>query len=99
MDTFSMKCFLCVAKRLNLSKAADTMGISQPAMSAQIKKMELELGVPLFVRDTHTVYLTPEGETVRAHFQQVLPDYEKLTEELERQKIFYKKTASAWSRR
>lgn len=83
MDTFSMKCFLCVAQRLNLSKAADAMGISQPAMSAQIKKMELELGVPLFVRDTHTVALTAAGRIVEERFRKILADCGAMMEELE----------------
>ena len=61
MDLFSMQCFLSAAEHLNLSKAAVEMHITQPAMSAQIKKLEQEIGASLFERDSRRLVLSPAG--------------------------------------
>jgi DNA-binding transcriptional LysR family regulator len=44
------------------SKAAENLFVSQPALSLQIRKLEQELGYPLFVRSSAGVLPTPEGE-------------------------------------
>lgn len=51
-----------VYKQKSFSKAAEKLYISQPALSAIIKKLEDSLGVPLFDRSTKPVSLTPAGE-------------------------------------
>jgi len=54
--------FIQVAKSTTFAEAADKLHITQPALSITIKKLESELGGPLFVRTTRTVELTPEGK-------------------------------------
>ena len=54
---------LTVARYKNFSKAAETLFLSQPALSLQIKKLEQELGFPLFSRKAQGVSVTPEGES------------------------------------
>ena len=61
MNTTQLECFLAVAEFLNFSKAAETVRISQPAVSHQIAALEAELGVPLFARTSRNVTLTPAG--------------------------------------
>lgn len=53
---------LTVARYKNFSKAAESLFLSQPALSLQIKKLEQELGFPLFSRKAQGVTITPEGE-------------------------------------
>ncbi|MDF3003696.1 MAG: catM 1 [Oscillospiraceae bacterium] len=51
-----------VYQEKNFSKAAEKLFISQPAISAAIKKAEKEIGLSLFNRNTNPVQLTPAGE-------------------------------------
>jgi LysR family cys regulon transcriptional activator len=61
--------------RYNLSATAEVLGRSQSALSRQIKELELELGVRLFVRTRNKVIaLTPEGERILRIAQRVLRD-------------------------
>lgn len=53
---------LTVARYKNFSKAAESLFLSQPALSLQIKKLEQELGFELFSRKAQGVVVTPEGE-------------------------------------
>lgn len=53
---------LTVARYKNFSKAAESLFLSQPALSLQIKKLEQELGFSLFSRKAQGVSITPEGE-------------------------------------
>ena len=53
--------FYVVAKEGSISRAANILFISQPAITLQIKKLESELGVSLFTRTKHGVVLTEEG--------------------------------------
>lgn len=51
-----------VAKHRSFSKAAETLYVSQPSISRRISALEKELNVKLFIRDTHSVSLTRDGE-------------------------------------
>jgi DNA-binding transcriptional LysR family regulator len=53
--------FIAVADRKSVSGAADVMHLSQPAVTAQIKKLEDGLGAPLFLRSVQGMRLTPQG--------------------------------------
>lgn len=55
------KVFYTVANCKNISKAAEILFISQPAISKSIKKLEDALGIPLFIRNSRGVRLTNEG--------------------------------------
>ena len=58
------KVFYEVAKYKNISRAAESMHISQPAITQSIKKLENVLGLPLFYRKNKGVELTEEGENL-----------------------------------
>lgn len=61
MDLQQIRYFLAVAKAGSFIKAAEAEGISQPAISQQIAKLESSLGGPLFVRMGRSLRLTPLG--------------------------------------
>ena len=55
------KVFYIIAKNKNITKAADELNISQPAISRMLKTMEEQLNTKLFIRKTKGVMLTQEG--------------------------------------
>ncbi|WP_213881116.1 LysR family transcriptional regulator [Pseudomonas sp. dw_358] len=67
-----LNAFLLVARARSFTKAAAQMGISQPALSRIIRKLEARLGVQLLTRSTRSVAPTDAGlrliETVEPHF-------------------------------
>lgn len=56
--------FLAVGETLNFRKAAEKLGIAQPALSRSIRDLEHQLGFALFERSTRRVTLTPAGEVL-----------------------------------
>lgn len=61
IDVKQLKCFLAVAEHRSFTKAAAAMYMTQPAISHQIAALERQLGVSLFLRNTHGVRLTRSG--------------------------------------
>lgn len=56
--------FLAVAETLNFRRAAEQLGIAQPALSRGVRQLEEELGFELLSRTTRRVALTPAGEVL-----------------------------------
>ncbi len=67
------------AETKNISAAAKELFISQPSLSQQIIKLEKELGVPLFIRHSKCVALTPAGEEFVIYATRILNDLDTLT--------------------
>lgn len=57
-------CFVAVAEDLSFTRAASKLGLTQPQVSLRIRKLEAQLGFPLFVRTTRQVELTPEAQSL-----------------------------------
>jgi DNA-binding transcriptional LysR family regulator len=71
MEIYQLRAFATVAKLGNLTRAAEALHVTQPAVTAQIKALEEELGVMLFDRRPGRIVLTRAGELL-------LPDAEQL---------------------
>ncbi|GAB3460362.1 LysR family transcriptional regulator [Streptomonospora sediminis] len=72
VDLRELRYFLAAAEELNLSRAAERLGISQPPLSRAIRQMERRIGAPLFHRHHNTIRLTPAGATLRSEARKVL---------------------------
>lgn len=66
------KTFYIVASLKSINDAANKMFISQPAVSKQIKTLENDLGVKLFVRTSKGISLTPEGKVLYSQIEKAL---------------------------
>jgi LysR family hydrogen peroxide-inducible transcriptional activator len=72
MEIEQLRQFLIVAERQNFTRAAEEIGVSQPALSRSIARLEEELGQPVFERQTRKVVLTDAGELLRSRAEQIL---------------------------
>jgi len=73
-----LKAFCEAADCLNFSKAAASLGISQPAVSNHIAKLEEELGCALFIRYDKALILTEKGEQLRKIARSILDKYAEI---------------------
>jgi len=76
--------FTAIARCLNFHTAAESVGVSQPALSMQLKKLELELGVRLLERDNRRVELTPAGRDFAQRMTPLLAEVKTITADLTR---------------
>lgn len=82
MKIQQLQCFLAVERYKSFSRAADSMFMTQSALSKQILALENELGVILFDRRIHKLKLTQAGEKIYAHAIWIVGEHEKLLESL-----------------
>src|SRR5579872_6955307 len=64
VDTRLLRYFATVADEGNLTRAAERLFVSQPALTKQIKQLESQLGVQLFTRSRAGMALTPAGQAL-----------------------------------
>ncbi|MDB6000607.1 MAG: transcriptional regulator, LysR family [Rhizobacter sp.] len=64
MDLRQMRYFLALAQERNFARAADKLHMTQPPLTRQIRALEEDIGVPLFLRTTKGVELTDAGRTL-----------------------------------
>ncbi|HTK01925.1 MAG TPA: transcriptional regulator CynR [Bordetella sp.] len=76
MELRHLRYFLAAAQAQNFTLASDRLHITQPTLSHQIKQLEDELGVQLFVRIGRTVHLTVAGELFRTYASRALHEVE-----------------------
>ena len=77
MDTRNYLAFLSVANLGSFSKAADTLFITQPAVSKRIAALEQWIGHSLFDRAGHTILLNESGRALLPHAQRIIRDIEE----------------------
>ena len=72
MDLRSLHYFTVVAEELNITRAAERLNMSQPPLSSQIKGLEEELGVQLFIRGKRRLTMTEAGSLLYRRAKQLL---------------------------
>lgn len=77
-----LQVFMAVYQRRNYSRAGETLGLTQPAVSAQIRLLEQVLAQPLFEYVGKTLYVTPAGEELAAAVQRIFAELETLKDHL-----------------
>ena len=72
MELRVLQYFLAVAREQSISAAAETLHLSQPTLSRQLKELEQELGKQLMVRGSRRITLTEEGMLLRKRAEEIL---------------------------
>ena len=72
MDMHQVRYFLAAANALSFTRAAEDCHVSQPALTTAIKKLEAQLGSPLFFREGRQVALTEFGRRMQPHLSHIV---------------------------
>lgn len=82
MDIRVLQYFLAVAREESITKAAETLRMTQPPLSRQLKDLEEELGKKLLIRGSKKVMLTEDGMLLRKRAEEMVDLMEKTKAEL-----------------
>ncbi len=83
MEIWQLRCFIALADTLSFSRAAESLYLSQSALSRRISDLEKELGFPLFTRNTRRVELTDTGRALQIAAKDIISRWEKLVPSLQ----------------
>ena len=83
MLSTKLQTVLAVAEHKNFTRAAETLSMTQPAVSHHIKQLEQEVGAPLFLRSKTGLLLTPQGEIVVSYARRMKALNERMLAELQ----------------
>lgn len=81
MEIRVLRYFLEIARAGNMTRAAETLHVSQPTLSKQIKDLEQELGKKLFRRSSSAMTLTDEGMLLRKRAEDIVAMVDKTSDE------------------
>lgn len=82
MELLQFRYFLEAARYENLTRAAEDLHIAQPALSQSIMRLEAELGVKLFDRKNHRIYLNEQGKLLKKRLIPLMESIDNLKDEL-----------------
>lgn len=83
MDLRDMQLLAALARKRHFARAAEECNISQPAFSARIRNLEIDIGAPIVKRGNRFMGFTREGEIVLKWAHQLLSDAEGMRQEVE----------------
>ena len=86
MDLKQLDYFVHVAELGSFTRAATVLRVAQPALSRQVRSLEVELRQPLFDRNGRGVTLTEAGKRLLAHGRGILQQVERARQDLEDQR-------------
>jgi DNA-binding transcriptional LysR family regulator len=76
--------FAAVARHRHFTRAAESLYVTQPALSQQVRRLEAELGLQLFRRTSKGVELTAAGEDLLAHAERILAEVAQTRADMDR---------------
>lgn len=82
MELRVLQYFLAVAREQSISGAAESLYLSQPTLSRQLKELEEKLGKQLFIRGNRRITLTEEGMILRKRAEEILELVKKAEDEI-----------------
>lgn len=82
VDLSSLRIFLEVSQDCSMSAAAKRLGITQPAISLAIHRLEESLGIVLFDRTSRPIVLTSAGRLLQARSAEIIESIQHLRSEL-----------------
>ncbi len=77
MDIRVLQYFLATTREASITKAAESLNMTQPPLSRQLKELEEELGKQLFIRGNRKVTLMEEGMILRKRAEEMIELIEK----------------------
>jgi DNA-binding transcriptional LysR family regulator len=81
MDTELLRTFLVVEKNRHFGRAADSLYLTNAAVSARIRQLEGLVGTPLFIRYRNNLTLTPAGEQLKPFAESILASWNRALHE------------------
>ena len=81
MEIRTLRYFLAVAREENMTRAAETLHVTQPTLSKELKALEDELGKKLFTRHSFSIALTDEGALLRNRAEDLITMADKIEKE------------------
>lgn len=78
LDLKDLRCFVSVYERRGFARAAVELGTVQSNISARVRRLEVEIGSPLFERLHRSIRPTPKGELMYRYATRVLADVSEL---------------------
>jgi len=82
LDVDALKTFLEVNRTRHFGQAADNLYLSQSAVSARIRMLEQEVGVPLFTRQRNNIQLTAAGQRLLQYAENILTTWHRAKQEI-----------------
>jgi len=82
VDVDALKTFLEVNRTRHFGQAADNLYLSQSAVSARIRMLEQEVGVPLFTRQRNNIQLTAAGQRLLRYAENILTTWHRAKQEI-----------------
>jgi DNA-binding transcriptional LysR family regulator len=83
LNLHHLRYFYEIARTGSMKRAAERLGVSQPALSKQTSALEESLGFPLFHRSPKGMEMTPDGERIFAHSERMFGHLRDLEEDIE----------------
>lgn len=82
MELTQLKYFKTIAESTTMTQAAEKLHISQPALSAAMKRLENELGLQLFKRTKNTIRPNAAGKRLMTHVNEIFQQVDRLQQEM-----------------
>ena len=82
MELRQLEHFLAVVEERSFTRAAERVSLTQPAVSLSIKRLEEEVGGPLFARDVHDLSLTEAGRVLASYARRMIQIRDDATREM-----------------